>query len=93
MAGSKAKDEIGDLSRSFSELLNRLADYNGFLEQMASRVSQEFRTPIAVVSSSPDNLRQQTLPDDATLYMNRAQQGIERLSVILNRMSEATKLE
>ena len=93
VAGSKAGDEIGDLSRSFSELLHRLADYNGYLEQMAGRVSHEFRTPIAVVRSSLDNLRQQTLPDDATLYVNRAQQGIERLSVILNRMSEATKLE
>jgi two-component system, OmpR family, sensor histidine kinase ChvG len=93
VAGSTAKDEIGDLSRSFSELLNRLADYNGYLEQMAGRVSHEFRTPIAVVRSSLDNLRQQTLSDDATVYVNRAQQGIERLSVILNRMSEATKLE
>ena len=93
LAGSNAKDEIGDLSRSFSELLTRLADYNGYLEQMASRVSHEFRTPIAVVRSSLDNLRQQNLPDDAALYVNRAQQGIERLSVILNRMSEATKLE
>ena len=93
VAGSKAKDEIGDLSRSFSELLTRLADYNGYLEQMASRVSHEFRTPIAVVRSSLDNLRQQPLSDDAALYVNRAQQGIERLSVILNRMSEATKLE
>jgi two-component system, OmpR family, sensor histidine kinase ChvG len=93
VAGSNAGDEIGDLSRSFSELLTRLADYNGYLEQMASRVSHEFRTPIAVVRSSLDNLRQQTLPDDAAVYVNRAQQGIERLSVILNRMSEATKLE
>ena len=93
VAGSNAKDEIGDLSRSFSELLTRLADYNGYLEQMASRVSHEFRTPIAVVRSSLDNLRQQPLADDAVLYVNRAQQGIERLSVILNRMSEATKLE
>ena len=93
VAGSKASDEIGDLSRSFSELLHRLADYNGYLEQLASRVSHEFRTPIAVVRSSLDNLRQQTLSDEATLYVNRAQQGIERLSVILNRMGEATKLE
>lgn len=93
VAGSHASDEIGDLSRSFSELLRRLADYNGYLEQLASRVSHEFRTPIAVVRSSLDNLRQQTLSDDATVYVNRAQQGIERLSVILNRMSEATKLE
>ena len=93
VAGSNARDEIGDLSRSFSELLRRLADYNGYLEQMAGRVSHEFRTPIAVVRSSLDNLRQQSLTDDATVYVNRAQQGIERLTVILNRMSEATKLE
>ena len=91
--GSHAKDEIGDLSRSFSELLHRLADYNRYLEQMAGRVSHEFRTPIAVVRSSLDNLRLHTLPDDANVYVNRAQEGIERLSVILNRMSEATKLE
>ena len=93
VAGSSATDEIGDLSRSFSELLNRLADYNGYLEQMASRVSHEFRTPIAVVRSSLDNLRQQSLPEQAALYVNRAQQGIERLGAILNGMSEATKLE
>ena len=60
---------------------------------MAGRVSHEFRTPIAVVRSSLDNLRLHTLPDDANVYVNRAQEGIERLSVILNRMSEATKLE
>jgi two-component system, OmpR family, sensor histidine kinase ChvG len=93
VAGSNARDEIGDLSRSFSELLRRLADYNGYLEQMAGRVSHEFRTPIAVVRSSLDNLRQHSLTDDATVYVNRAQQGIERLTVILHRMSEATKLE
>ena len=93
VAGSTAVDEIGDLSRSFSQLLHRLAEYNRYLEQMAGRVSHEFRTPIAVVKSSLDNLRQHALPDDVSVYVSRAQEGIERLSVILNRMSEATKLE
>lgn len=93
LTGSSANDEIGDLSRSFSELLRRLADYNRYLEQMAGRVSHEFRTPIAVVRSSLDNLRQHALPEDANIYVSRAQEGVERLSVILNRMSEATKLE
>jgi two-component system, OmpR family, sensor histidine kinase ChvG len=74
-------------------LLHHLADYNRYLEQMAGRVSHEFRTPIAVVRSSLDNLRQHVLPDDANVYVSRAQEGIERLSIILNRMSEATKLE
>ena len=51
------RDEIGDLSRSFGTVLDRLAEYNDYLERMADRLSHELRTPIAVVSSSLDNLR------------------------------------
>ena len=56
-AGSTAGDEIGDLSRSFSGVLSRLADYASYREQLASRLSHELRTPIAVVRSSLDNLQ------------------------------------
>src|SRR4051812_21913271 len=35
IAGSRAGDEIGDLSRSFSTVLERLAQYNSYLENMA----------------------------------------------------------
>ncbi len=93
LASSSAIDEIGDLSRSFGSVLARLSDYAMYQEKMASRLSHELRTPIAVVRSSLDNLRQTPLPDDARVYMVRAQEGLARLTTILTRMTEAARLE
>jgi dedicated sortase system histidine kinase len=93
LAGSQAGDEIGDLSRSFSAVLDRLSQYAGYRENMASRLSHELRTPLAVVRSSLDNLGAQPLPDDARVYIERAQGGLQRLAEILTRMTEATRLE
>jgi dedicated sortase system histidine kinase len=93
LAGSRARDEIGDLSRSFSTVLARLGEYNRYLEAMAGRLSHELRTPIAVVRSSLDNLRLQLLPAEAGVYLARANDGLKRLDTILTRMSEATRLE
>ena len=55
-SGSQAGDEIGDLSRSFSAVLEKLSQHHGYLESMAGRLSHELRTPIAVVRSSLENL-------------------------------------
>jgi len=93
LASSQAGDEIGDLSRSFGSVLARLSEYASYQEKMASRLSHELRTPIAVVRSSLDNLRQTPLPDDARVYMTRAQEGLARLTQILTRMTEAARLE
>ncbi len=86
-------DEIGDLSRSFATAVDRLAEYNEYLERMADRLSHELRTPIAVVGSSLDNLRTRALPQDADVYIARAEDGVRRLNAILTSMSEATRLE
>jgi dedicated sortase system histidine kinase len=93
VAGSRARDEIGDLSRSFSSVLGRLADSAKHREELASRLSHELRTPIAVVRSSLENLQGPVRPDDARVYLDRAQGGLDRLAQILTRMSEATRLE
>ncbi|MGD8999244.1 MAG: proteobacterial dedicated sortase system histidine kinase [Granulosicoccaceae bacterium] len=90
---SSAGDEIGDLSRSFASVLDRLAEYTRYLESMASKLSHEMRTPIAVVKSSLENLDMQALPGEASTYTGRAREGIDRLSHILTSMNEATRLE
>ena len=92
-SGSQAGDEIGDLSRSFSAVLEKLAQHHGYLESLAGRLSHELRTPIAVVRSSLENLRLETDPAQAQVYLGRAEEGLARLSKILTRMSEATRLE
>jgi dedicated sortase system histidine kinase len=91
--GTSAGDELGDLARSFSAILERQGQYTAYLEQVAQRLSHELRTPVGVVRSSLDNLRQQPLPEDARVYIARAEEGLGRLSTILSRMGEATRLE
>lgn len=92
-AASRAGDEVGDLSRSFSRLLSRLSQHHGYLENMASRLSHELRTPIAVVRSSLENLQLDPLPESSQAYIERAHAGLARLTRILSRMSEATRME
>jgi len=91
VTAQNAGDEIGDLSRSFSAMLAKLAQHHAYLESMASRLSHELRTPIAVVRSSLENLR--LAPSDANVYIERAEEGLARLATILTRMSEASRLE
>jgi two-component system, OmpR family, sensor histidine kinase ChvG len=93
IAGSKANDEIGDLSRSFSTALERLAQYNAYLEKLGGRLAHELRTPVTVVGSSLENLRMAALPEEARVYTERAAEGLARLQTVLTRMSEATRLE
>ncbi len=90
---SRAGDEIGDLTRSYSAVLERLRQYTRYLETIASKLSHELRTPMTVVRSSLDNLEMGTLDGEARTYTERARQGLGRLEGILNRMSEATRLE
>lgn len=90
---STTKDEIGDLSRSFTTVLSKLKQYNHYLENMASRLSHELRTPTAIVKSSLENMAGDNSSEENLAYQNRALDGVKRLSSILTSMSEATRLE
>ena len=92
-SGSEAGDEIGDLSRSFSAVLEKLSQHHVYLESLAGRLSHELRTPIAVVRSSLENLRMQGMSEAQRVYLERAEEGLARLTKIFARMSEATRLE
>jgi dedicated sortase system histidine kinase len=91
VTGSGGGDEIGDLGRSFSDLMERLRQYNHYLEQLARRLSHELRTPLAVIRSSLDTLAMGG--DESKKYLGRAQEGLSRLETVIVRMSEATRLE
>ena len=93
LSAQPGNDEIGDLRASFNALLARLQEYNRYLEGMASKLSHELRTPVTVVKSSLENLDQSSLDDDQSTYLQRAQDGVDRLNHLLTRMSEATRLE
>lgn len=88
-----AGDEIGDLARSVAGLAKRQREHAAYLEQVGRRLSHEMRTPVGVVRTSLDNLGLVDLPPGARVYLDRADEGVRRLSLILSRMSEAVRLE
>ncbi len=88
-----AGDEIGDLSRSFSNVLRQLGEYNEYLRSLASKLSHELRTPLAIVTSSLENLEHEPLNEAGIGYTTRAREGADRLRRILNAMSEASRVE
>ena len=88
-----AGDEIGDLSRSFSSVLQQLGDYNDYLQTLASKLSHELRTPLTIVKSSLENLEHESLSKESAVYTARAKEGVDRLRKILSAMSEASRTE
>ena len=88
-----ANDEIGDLSRSFTNVLRQLGDYNEYLRTLASKLSHEMRTPLTIVNSSIENLEHEELSVEAARYTARARDGATRLQKILSAMSEANRVE
>lgn len=90
---SDAHDELGDLARSFGRLFDEVGAYTDYLRTLASKLSHELNTPLAIVKSSLDNLEHQVLPDGARAYLGRARDGVERLGTIVRAMSEANRVE
>jgi len=90
---SDAKDEIGDLSRNLSALLERSANYTKYLEALSSRLSHELRTPLSVVKTSIENMDRQKLDAETVTLMDRASGGADQLGAIIRALVESTRLE
>jgi two-component system, OmpR family, sensor histidine kinase ChvG len=90
---TEARDELGDVARSFSRLLGRLNEYTGYLRTLAGKLAHEIRTPLTIVRSSLENLEAEQVPSSARAYLERARQGSERLNAILLAMGAATRVE
>ncbi|HEU4780792.1 MAG TPA: ATP-binding protein [Steroidobacteraceae bacterium] len=88
-----ARDELGDLSRSFSSLLGRLDEYTGYLRTLAGKLAHEIRTPLTIIRSSLENLESEGNSENAKVYIARAREGSERLGAILTAMGAATRVE
>lgn len=88
-----ARDEVGDLSRSFASLLDQVAAYTDYLRSLSGKLSHELNTPLAIVRTSLDNLESAALPPEARPYVARARDGIERMGTLVRTMSEVTRIE
>jgi signal transduction histidine kinase len=91
--GTNARDELGDLARSFATLLARLNEYTTYLRTLAGKLSHELRTPLAIVQSSLENLENERPAPASAPYLERARAGSARLQSILTAMSAASRTE
>jgi two-component system, OmpR family, sensor histidine kinase ChvG len=90
---AESDDEIGDLARSFQRLFEAVGGYTDYLRTLASKLSHELNTPLAIVKSSLDNLEHAELSDEAQPYLARARDGVARLGQLVRAMSEASRME
>lgn len=92
-ADAKAGDEIGDLSRSVSNMLGRLAQYTSYLRGLPDTLAHEVSNPLNVVNSSLHNLSEEAPELAENKYMERAKNGVNRIGAILRNLTEAANLE
>lgn len=87
------RDELGDLARNNEKLLRAVTDYGHYLQTLASKLSHELKTPLAITRSSLDNLASRELEPDTRRFLERAREGVDRQTAIVRAMSEASRLE
>ena len=87
------RDELGELARNNERLLRAVAEYSAYLKTLASKLSHELKTPLAITRSSLDNLADRDLDPETQRFVERAREGVDRQSAIVRAMSEASRLE
>jgi len=86
-------DEIGDLSRNISTLLEKQHSYMSFLERIPQTLRHEISNPLNKLRTSLENLLDQK-PDLAKdQYIRKLDAGIDQISNITLQLTEAASLE
>ena len=92
-SGRRARDEIGDLSRTISALLGRLSRYTTFLEEIPRTLRHELSNPLNTFSTSLQNLVHEHPEIATSKYVASAERGVQRASEILEGLTDAASLE
>ena len=88
-----AGDEIGDLARSVSNMLEKLNQHNTFLESMPRTLRHEINNPLNTLSTSLQNLAEDYPGIDESKYLESAQRGVNRIGSIVQNLADAANLE
>jgi signal transduction histidine kinase len=86
-------DEIGDLSRNITTLLEKQRSYMNFLERIPQTLRHEISNPLNKLRTSLENLldHQPELANDN--YIRKIDSGIDQISRITLHLTEAASLE
>jgi signal transduction histidine kinase len=91
----KERDEIGDLARTLSAMLNQLKKQNEYREKMADNLEHEMRTPLAGISASLKNLEKElsSPTQQGKQYIEWALKDLQRMESLLTAIRDATSLQ
>lgn len=92
-AERNAGDEIGDLSRSVSNMLTRLHQHNTFLENMPRTLRHEVNNPLNTLSTSLENLEEENPTVRTSKYLASAKRGVFRIGSIVQNLADAANLK
>ena len=98
LSDTNHRDEIGELSRSFSSLLDKLNRYTCFLETVPRMLRHEILNPVNTISMSLQSLQQslsQSKADsaDAMQHIDLANNAILQLQLIVSSLTEAASID
>ncbi len=86
-------DEIGDLARSISGMLEKLHQHNQFLENMPRTLRHEINNPLNTLSTSLQNLESDNSEKGKEKYLEAAKRGVTRIGMIVQNLADAASLE
>ena len=86
-------DSIGDLARSFSDVVTKLHEQQSFMSTMPRTLSHEIKNPLNAISTSLDNISDYPLDEEIEGYIDIAKRGLHKIESILSKLSSAANLE
>ena len=89
----KARDEIGDLARSFSSVVARLHEHQQFISTMPRTLRHEVNNPLNATMTSLENLQMLGVVEGQQRYIDSAQRGLVKISAIVEKLADAANLE
>ncbi len=94
LSDSDCRDEIGELSRSFSSLLGKLNSYTRFLETVPRMLRHEILNPVNTISMSLQNMASQSgQKKEDSADIATAGKAIEQLQLIVSSLTEAANID
>ena len=87
------EDSIGDLARSFSDVVSKLHEQQSFMSTMPRTLSHEIKNPLNAISTSLANMSDYPLDKEINSYLEIAKRGLHKIESILTKLSSAANLE
>lgn len=86
IAASPAKDEVGELSDTFNEMLDRLELSFQRERQFTSDASHELRTPVSVISACAEDAFRDKKPENVQENLETIRKEADRMKTIISQL-------